>query len=231
MLQDVENIKFADYPGYYKKDAISGKEKLHEVPAWYIDRKDESPNPTGKARKVLKVPRYIRKIRSQDIVDINPQEMMNQLDKEWLAYIEDFKYGIFHPLSKTVMDYQLAHIKKDFYYKDLKRNPQFVNQPPGHENPAFDREALKDPGTFTYWGKPDWNDDTSTMHHEPYNPFPAVTARGLSMYIENLLVYLIRDVQRIKEESSKCVFLGTEQDGLFTNELAPAKSEAKEKKK
>jgi hypothetical protein len=75
-------------------------------------------------------------------------------------------------------DYVKLHGEGEINYSNVKKEHQ-----PVFNSPAFDREALKDPGRFVYYGKEKYYDEDAS--HE--NPFPAISSIGLSEYILDLI--------------------------------------------
>ncbi|MBS3096719.1 hypothetical protein J4480_04735, partial [Candidatus Woesearchaeota archaeon] len=73
--------------------------------------------------------------------------------------------------------------------------------------PAFDREALKNPGQMIYWGRKSYKDAHSQIKKtDPANPYPTLSSVGMSRYLNELVIKDMAD----KQEALKSLnlFLG-----------------------
>jgi len=108
---------------------------------------------------------------------------------------------------KSVLTWGPSQIKEIFSWRrefnldnDLKNNPEnsIKREGYGEKDPTFDREALKDPGYDSYWGKEEyWSDDLNELNKNfdrpgiepphPNCPFPHISCKGLGEYIKTYL--------------------------------------------
>ncbi|RMF06556.1 hypothetical protein D6764_01965 [Candidatus Woesearchaeota archaeon] len=165
---------------------------------------------------------YIRKIKPEDMVWGNFTEVMNWLNQEWEGFLDDLRDGRYHPLSRKVSDYVECHKKKDFAYKTLKRS----SDTPSRENPAFDREALKNPGGFVYWGRKKYYEEDLKNINKNTNPYPTLTTIGMTQYLKDLVIAQLKSEREALESLSRWVYdTGAKERGLFTRMPTEAASE------
>ncbi len=128
--------------------------------------------------------------------------LLKYLDSEWRLFIRDFKWGEFHRDVRLVKEYLDAHQKPyDLKYKKL-RNDTSQREDPKTGNPAFDRQALKDPGNFVYRGIKDiYNDDWTSLTTGVINNVPCASLRGLTMYVQSLLDLMEGNVELKKQHA------------------------------
>lgn len=151
---------------------------------------------------------YIRQVRREDICENSASQVFQWMRKEWELYIKDFEEGKFHPFGKSANDYVEAHKKRDFYYRSLRASENKKSI----DNPAFDREALKDPGKFVYTGRKWFFDsDEDLVNTQGYlNKFPCVSILGLQKYLKNLMQHIAGEEKELEENIKRYVWLDTE---------------------
>ncbi|MBN1156521.1 hypothetical protein JXA85_02830 [Candidatus Woesearchaeota archaeon] len=194
---------------------------------------------------------YVRKIKKQDI--IWPDEGASQVrhGKAWDEFLKDAVYGKHHPMSHTVSQYISLHREKvrDFKYKHLpdyfnKRREEYAAEqikrgeevflPPREDDPAFDREAMKDPGKLRFWNFRNYWEETEEFIRKkpPISPFPGLSVKGLSMYIADLFEQKIYECERRTEEMKRWVWFAEKSGKMFSNiEEGTGKGEKKKDEK
>lgn len=133
----------------------------------------------------------------------SPMDVFRFVLEDWRGFIFDLRYGQFKPWSKSVSEYvnALTTERHDpnrlgrFEFYDEKNIP-FHWGWKGAVNPAFDRRAKDDPGFMTYVGRVGFNNEIQNIVDQPQNPYPALSSRGMSLYIPALVK---RDVDDIEE--------------------------------
>ena len=140
---------------------------------------------------------FFRKIDAEDVYQGDElKQIASNITQEWTFFKDDFISGYLHPLSHTWKDYQEAHERKDWGYKNLKK----ISTPQKGADGAFDREALKDPGNFQYRGKKvyyDQNED-ELREEEPRNYYPAISILGLTDYLIDLITKQLKEEEEMK---------------------------------
>lgn len=99
----------------------------------------------------------------------NYQEEIHKLVKEWDRFFIDLQTGKYHPLSRSYADYDSQIRARNYNFSNIGYTAPDVSRP------AFDQEALKDPGFFDYEG------------NEGNSPYPTLSTRGLSLFISNII--------------------------------------------
>ncbi len=175
-----------DKDGYFLEDLnrikFTGQGVLRKVDRF--ERIDNFP----KSGEITWVPCII------DYPDWRP--VIKGMDNEWDFFIRDMRFGEFHPNSKTFQDYAAVHKRKLKIYEGMIK----ISGTPGGGNPAFDREALKDIGKSTYWGKKwPWSSFDS-INKAPTNNFPCLTNYGLSSYNGNFIARFADEYGMLQRE-------------------------------
>jgi len=149
---------------------------------------------------------------TKENLKIGPQAIVDWIEKEWFYFIQDILDGRFHPRSKAVSQYIRAHAEGNWKYRNLA--PYGT---PDRNNPAFDREALKDPGKFVYWGRKKYYDELpSEINQDPVNPYPGVSALGLAMYINDIAKKIEKNTESIQQFLKLYVYpTGEEENEVF----------------
>src|SRR3989338_7811918 len=151
---------------------------------------------------------YIRRYKKKDIGHLHMRledrpagqpplfsEVLELTHKDWEYARRDMEQGIFHPFSRGIADYEIIstlfgspiasymNFSKATFKKELTI-----------KETAFDREALKNPCKFIYWGKKQYyHDQPDSLLADPKNPYPTLSILGLWEFIR-----LIAD-KRVKE--------------------------------
>lgn len=165
-------------------------------------RKD-MPTPTSGGKVSLQQEgdkTYFRQILMTDSFPISSVEKMcDGLLVDWTYWIADFRGGIYHPSSRIAAVYGDCIDKGDYSFS--KYEALKGTQKPDEEHPAFDREALKNPGKFQFRGKDTYyNEKNEGIVGEPLNDYPAITTFGFKEYITKI-------VRRMEGEKTANQFL------------------------
>ena len=154
--------------------------------------------------------RYMKPRRVKHTKDIinyqDPREMFDFIDNEWQGFILDIRFGEYHPYSRAARDYINKMVYKKEFYDDSKIIADLPSEK-GLGMPAFDREALKNPGQMIYWGRKSYKDAHSQIKKtDPANPYPTLSSVGMSRYLNELVIKDMAD----KQEALKSLnlFLG-----------------------
>ncbi len=125
---------------------------------------------------------YYRKISPENIIMHNSiADVFSNITQEWTFFINDIRTGRFHKFSRTAKDYIACHDRRDFGYSSFERK-----NVPSDKVPAFDREALKNPGGFIYRGKSRYDViDPHELDEKPKMHAPCVTTKGLTLYLKS----------------------------------------------
>jgi len=128
---------------------------------------------------------YVRKITPTKANIANHEDSHEIMDwqlKEWDAFLDDLRFGTYHPHSLTFEHYKQCMDDKDFAFKKVEKRR--VSAMVGPENPAFDLEALKNP-IIIYWGRKKYYEENNYTINtsEPVNPFPAISTFGMTKFI------------------------------------------------
>ncbi len=151
---------------------------------------------------------HIEEIRDGKIKDlIPPEEIMEQVIKDWDAFIRNMRFGEFRPNSKSALDYirYLSTNPEDpeslgrlefFKEENIRFTPDFKSA----RNPAFDRRLLVNTGILRYVGRKGYRDNYMDIKNNPKtDPFPAVSSLGMSMYLPALVTRDTEDISEINE--------------------------------
>ena len=149
---------------------------------------DHNENPLGAGFP----PKTIRRVRVEDIEDLPGKFRSAELEKwgwvynmistEWDFFLEDLRYGEFHPSSRNhrnYTEYVLSRGSLDF------RDPTIPRSPPkmaGESRAAFDVEALAYSGKYVYWGRRNYWD----KEPDDGNPYPTLSTIALSRIITSI---------------------------------------------
>ena len=182
------------------KNYESGTDNLVEVNLYGFSTSDINAIQIGR----IDLP-YIRRYKKGDIVYLHKEEtgkprfneIINYASKDWDFYVEDLERGIYHPYTKSITDYN--ELVSHSY---LKFSAATFKKPLTIEEIGFDREALKNPGSFVYWGRKNYYDETrDSLRQEPVNPYPIASLIGLWQFIGDVAK------KRIKEPAAAEKFL------------------------
>lgn len=169
----------------------------------------------GKPQKRKTTVRRVKDTR-KIIFHPNPHEMYGFIDNEWEGFVRDMRFGTYHPYSRSVYDYISKMVYKKIFYDDTKITAILPSKKDAG-NPAFDREALKDPGQMFYWGRTRYYDKHTDI--EQKNPYPALSNFGMSRYLHELTVKDMKDKQEAISFLNR--FLGD--TGEWVTEVAKAR--------
>lgn len=157
---------------------------------------------------------YIRRFKAKDMTwyhqpaaDEAQKEGFNQIlhprmyqvveldTKDWDYAADDIKKGRFHPFSKNKDDY-INNITKG--YLNMDEVP--FNKLLDFREVGFDKEAIKDPGFFRYWGKKHYFDESeNSLKYPPVNPYPTLSLVGLWEIISKLSSERVLEENLVKE--------------------------------
>lgn len=185
---------------------------------WFLDDENfimnflrtESGSFDEKKTRLKGKKRYIRRVKDVWLLG-NPREIdnttivrfgnfykaMRWLEMEWDNWVEDMRDGRYSPRSRTASDYREAYDEdKDYEFKKPIEPTGVV----GPDRPAFDMEALKDPKMY-YWGREHYDDENKLKLKEkhPLNPYPALSTRGLSIFLAEHIGRLEHDTKKAQE--------------------------------
>lgn len=152
--------------------------------------------------------RHIRKFKREDIVYLhkpvfetnggvhypagNPKfsELMNWSYRDWSFFVDDYERGIFHPYSKSISDYNVIATlpnlrgERSPVYGYMRFSAAIFKKQLSLDETGFDREALRNPGKFVYWGRKHyWGNDRTSLRLFPVNPYPVASMKGLWDFI------------------------------------------------
>ncbi|MEK6909680.1 MAG: hypothetical protein AABW61_01225, partial [Candidatus Aenigmatarchaeota archaeon] len=122
----------------------------------------------------------------------DPHQMMSFIDHDWEGFVRDMRFGEYHPYSRSVNDYISKMVYKKIFYDDSKITATLPSLKTP-DNPAFDREGLKNPGQMFYWGKTRYSDKHTDI--EPKNPYPTISNFGMTRYLRTLVEKDMADKQ------------------------------------
>ncbi len=109
--------------------------------------------------------------------------------RDWQFYVEDMEIGHYHPYSKRAADYS-GEIGKGYINFDAVKPERELRI----NDIAFDREALKNPSQFIYWGRKHYYDPgRESLRYEPVNPYPTLSMIGLWQFIKDVSEKLIKE--------------------------------------
>ena len=145
----------------------------------------------------------------------NPHEMMAFIDDEWEGFVRDMRFGEYHPYSRSVNDYINKMIYKRIFYDDSKITASLPSAK-DPDNPAFDREGLKNPGQMFYWGRTRYSDKNADI--EPKNPYPTISNFGMTKYLNTLVQKDMADKQEAISSMNR--FLGDRGEWVTTSKEA-----------
>lgn len=168
----------------------------------------------------------IRRVKPEDVVE---HESFNKatkwLEAEWDFFVWDVRDGRYHQNSRSAKDYNDVHAKRSFDYSNLKPHSGIV----GRENPAFDREALRNPA-FDYIGRKgvEGVEEESVSKN---NIKPGLSTLGMKRYLLSYLQTKMEVDERFVENVGRYVYdTGSETGDLdvFTRS-SPVKAEGTKK--
>ena len=166
----------------------------------------------GYDKKPYRKPRKVKDTR-KIMAHPDPYLVTKSVDNEWMGFMKDLTYGDYHPYSRSWPDYEKFLNEDDrlkFNDDELVKGNAHLPSKKDATNPAFDREALKNPGQFIYWGRRRYNDDLTGI--EEKNPYPTLTAYGMTMYLLELTEKDLTD----KAEAHKYLSLFLGHSGEWT---------------
>jgi len=134
---------------------------------------------------------------------------------EWKWYLEDMFEGKFHIWSRTYSDY------RNFVKKGKIENVPFDN-PSGNiydDNPTYDRDHLKDPTKFVYWGRKEYFDvKQEDGKNDGGNPYPYSSILGLWDYLQ-----IVNDKLSGNKEIGRTVLRDFKAEYAPLKEITPTK--------
>jgi hypothetical protein len=158
-----------------------------------------------------------RQAYAEDIFPISSFEAIySSIIKDWDMWQEDVRDGLFHPHSKTAFGYARC-IENGLYDFDTHYQTYNLEKTPGPGSPAFDLEALKDPGAFQFRGKKHYFEEV--LEGEPENKFPGLSVNGLSMYIRTLMRRKSNEPEIVDQCSTHYVWPGPKGENWFVRDV------------
>lgn len=153
---------------------------------------------------------YIRRYKKNDItfLHFDPKfvkarfvQILEYSHKDYEFYVQDMERGIYHPYSKSIADYSiLSQLQKTGVYSYMKFSDATFKKELSVEDIAFDREALKNPSQFIYWGRKNYYDmELQSLRMDPKNPYPTVSLLGLWEFIKEVAVKRVKEPEIAKK--------------------------------
>lgn len=200
---------------YTTEDELTEVNMFGQLMEDIFDNMDQFAGPKDPYKRPRKV-KDTRKIMAHP----DPYLVTKSVDNEWMGFMKDLTYGDYHPYSRSWPDYEKFLNEDDrskFNDDELVKESAHLPSKKDATNPAFDREALKNPGQFIYWGRRRYNDDLTGI--EEKNPYPTLTAYGMTMYLLELTEKDLTD----KAEAHKYLSLFLGHSGEWTELPSEAK--------
>ncbi|MBI2655850.1 hypothetical protein HYX06_05520 [Candidatus Woesearchaeota archaeon] len=156
---------------------------------------------------------YIRRVRIEDIKDY-PQTneypniasfafVFKQILNEWDAFMQDLRFGHYHPNSRSDVDYTNLISKNTFDLRSRNQNGREypTRTPPQYpERGAFDLEALRHSGLYKYWGKKNYWDESVSRDRKTGNPYPTLSTVGLSQVLNMMIEKAEKKTDKTRQE-------------------------------
>lgn len=164
-------------------------------------------------------PKYIKPRRVEDTRNIvnysDAYKLPALIDHEWQGFMLDLRYGTYHPYSRSWPDYE-SKLKKIKLFMDDSQITADLPSNKDSRSPAFDREALKNPGQHIYWGRTKFEDEHEKI--EPKNPYPSLSSYGLTRYLTEVTEKDM--VDKVEAHHRLNLFLGDTGDWITSSEEA-----------
>jgi hypothetical protein len=193
---------------------------ISDLNEWIVEGK-KGENNQGYIRKVNPGVEIVvvggKRVRIKGLTEYNLfNDAAKWLETEWDFYIWDVRDGRFHPNSRSAKDYSDEHAERSYNYSKVKPH----SGPIGRENPAFDREALKNP-QFDYIGRKRVDGLIEEHVLKSKNIAPCITTLGMRNYIFSYLGSKMKDDETFRQNLSRYVYDSGVEDvekvgGLFT---------------
>lgn len=163
---------------------------------------------------------YIKRVKVQDIEDFPADTedlttytgVYKNILAEWDFFIEDLRFGTFHPFSRSYIDYtKIINDSRHFKFDNVGRT-----KPDRRQNyAAFDLDALKISGKWVYWGRRNYWDKLPELK----NPYPTISTIGLSRFITELVRLRAKTNEIADKYLSYWVWDTSKEDQPFTTLL------------
>lgn len=159
---------------------------------------------------------YYRQVFPEDAWNmVSVEEICSSVIKDWWLFTKDFQGGKSHPFSKVVSGYlQCIENGKFDFAKHYKEYIEEGKTTPGDSNPAFDREALKDPGEFQFRGKKLYFENE--VEGEPLNDYPCISLLGLNDYIRAMVKRLTFEEDLVEKHLTDYTWIAKGEKKMFT---------------
>ena len=102
-------------------------------------------------------------------------------DRDWSHFVRDFRYGLYHPRSRSFIEYVEAWQQGIWSDKNITWAPRGG----GEQTPAFDLRVLAKPGDYSYPGRLNYNSEEHQVFKE--NTDPHISQIGIKRFIEELI--------------------------------------------
>jgi len=161
---------------------------------------------------------YYRKVMPQDTWNMSSFETIcSSMIKDWWLFTKDFQGGESHPNSKVVSGYLQCIENGKFDFEKYYNSYVDKTATPGESNPAFDREAIKDPGTFQFRGKKYYFEEE--IKGEPTNHYPCISLFGLNDYIRAMVKRLTAEEELVEKHFKDYVWASKKEGEMFTKRI------------
>lgn len=101
-------------------------------------------------------------------------------ERDWSGFIRDFRFGIYHPYTRSVAEYIEAWDKGIWKDDDIKWLPRGAAT-----SLAFDLRVLANPGMYTWWGREKYTSPETEVPKE--NKEPHISEAGIKQFIDRLI--------------------------------------------
>ena len=215
LIRDQDN-PYGNYEHYYKFINEGGRKievnyygeklpsKFPNLRKWYQPWKKFDPVDPDvvKTRDIDKI------YDAYSLPNVSPEQVANWLIIDWRAFMNDLRFGMYKPWSKDVASYTDALTPRKLSLHALGRtdfNGDESKIPFNYgyklKGAAFDRRALVDTGKMTYVGRKSYNDEQQNIQSYQFekNPYPAVSSRGMSLYLPALIEMDVDDISEAQK--------------------------------
>ncbi|MEK6983948.1 MAG: hypothetical protein AABX33_05220 [Nanoarchaeota archaeon] len=159
-----------------------------------IQTERKNPEVNGKFR--------VRRFKKEDLTlfHLDTRGKFSQIltfsESDWDFNVQDMQKGVYHPYSRTTEDYAAIMEKKGRLDFENARFSSLLKE----NQTAFDREALKQPDKFVYWGRKHYYDESvDSPRFNPANPYPTVSLEGLWNFISTVAKQHSKEAEQIRK--------------------------------